>query len=45
MLLLGIDVDRREELGRLIPSEGSDSDLRRVLYGIIVRGREEKERE
>lgn len=27
--------ERREELGSCIPSEGRDSDLRRVLYGIV----------
>lgn len=32
---LEIEGERREELGSCIPSDGRDSDLRRVLYGIV----------
>lgn len=32
----GERADREPVPGRVIPSEGSDSDLRRVLYGIMV---------
>lgn len=32
----GERADREPLPGRVIPSEGSDSDLRRVLYGIMV---------
>lgn len=40
---LEMEGDRREELGRWIPSDGRDNDLRRVLYGMMDWRREREE--